>query len=270
MNILRYISLLTVFTVSLTAQPATPLYQAARTLDVIRIDGQLHEFTWAALPRVGRFRDIRHPQKPGASPTEAAMGWDDANLYVAFICIDREPWGTLMARDSFLWQQEVVEVFLDPDGDGRHYAELEVSPHNVVVDLLIPGPPTAGADAAMAARWNIEGLQTAVGKHAQGWTVEIAIPWEALGEAGVSSAPREGDRWRVGLYRIERPGAITRWKEQVELQRRAEEASGSEKAALETRLAELQEDSELLAWSPTRKSFHDPERFGTVVFVLEP
>ncbi len=270
MHILRCISFLSAFAVSLAAQPATPLYRAARTLDAIRIDGQLHEFTWAALPRAGRFRDIRHPHKPGSSPTDAVIAWDDTNLYVAFICIDREPWGTMMTRDSFLWQQEVVEVFLDPDGDGREYAELEVSPHNVVVDLLIPGPPTAGADAAIAARWNIEGLQTAVGKHAQGWTVEIAIPWKALGAAGVSRAPREGDRWRVGLYRIERPGAIPRWKEHVELQRRAAGASGSEKAVLDQQLAELEQNSELLAWSPTRKSFHDPERFGTLVFVLEP
>jgi hypothetical protein len=247
-----------------------PLYRAARTQDDIRVDGKLDEFTWAALPRVGRFTDIRRPDNPDALPTQAALAWDDTHLYAAFSCVDPEPWGTMMQRDQHLWDEEVVEIFLDPDGDGRNYPELEVSPHNIVVDLLIPRQPGRSTDASVAARWDIQGLQTAVSKYSAGWTVEIAIPWASLAEGGASKAPRPGDRWRVGLYRIERPGGPGRAARIGELQSKLAGVAEGEQAELRKELDSLQATSQALAWSPTRRSFHDPERFGVVEFVLRP
>jgi Carbohydrate family 9 binding domain-like len=212
-----------------------PVYGARRTVDTIRVDGRLDERSWAQAPRARDFRHIYDPARQPRFPTEAAIVWDDASLYVAFDCTDPDPWGTMTSRDDRLWEQEVVEVFLDPDGDGLNYAELEVSPNNVVVDLLIPRPK---ADVNEALRWNIDGLQTAVGRHAAGWIAEIAIPWASLGEAGVTDAPKAGDQWRVGLYRIKRPRG--------------------------TRGAD-----EFVAWSLTRaeRGFHDPERFGYLQFL---
>ena len=227
-----------------------PFYQAARTLDPISVDGRLDEFTWAALPRVGQFQDIRPAEGKGPAPlTSAALAWDDQMLYVAFACVDQVPWSTMMERDMRLWEQEVVELFLDPDADGKDYPELEVSPNNVVVDLLIPAP--GAVDASVSSRWDIEGLETAVSKHAAGWTVEIAVPWRSLEKAGVSSPPRPGDRWRVGLYRIERAG----------------DAERAHDAALEEKLSA---GDHFLAWAPTERTFHEPERFGVVEFVLKP
>lgn len=258
-----------VLPILLTAQDQVPFYRVARTLDTIRVDGRLSEFTWAALPRVGRFTNIRRPDDNAPAATEAAMAWDDQNLYIAFACHDAEPWGTMFERDSRLWEQEVVEVFLDPDGDGKNYPELEVTPHNVVVDLLIPAPRT-GADTA--AKWNIKGLRTAVGKHAGGWTVEIAIPWNSLGAAGVTRAPKSGDRWRVGLYRIERPGGPEAARKITRLRKRLETANEAEKKTIESEIEALTAGQQSLAWSPTRveRGFHDPERFGIVEFVLKP
>jgi hypothetical protein len=256
--------------VSRAQEHTPPLYRAGHTQDAIRIDGKLDEFTWAALPRVGRFHDIRLPGRPDALPTEAALAWDSTHLYAAFTCVDPEPWGTMMQRDQHLWNEEVVEVFLDPDGDGRDYPELEVSPHNIVVDLLIPQPPDSSTDASIAARWDIEGLQTAVTKHEAGWIVEIAIPWTSLAGGGVRAAPREGDRWRVGLYRIERPGGPARSSRIAELQKKLDGAPAGQQADLSKELETLQATRQTLAWSPTRRSFHDPERFGVVEFVLRP
>jgi Carbohydrate family 9 binding domain-like len=260
-----------IFSSAALAQEYTPpLYRAAHTQDDIRIDGKLDEFTWAALPRVGRFTDIRRPDNPDALPTQASLAWDNTHLYAAFTCVDPEPWGTMMQRDQHLWNEEVVEVFLDPDGDGHNYAELEVSPHNIVVDLLIPHQPDRSTNPADAAHWDIKGLQTAVSKHATGWIVEIAIPWASLADAGATAAPREGDRWRVGLYRIERPGGPSRAARIDELQKKLAGAAKGEQTELRKELESLQASSQALAWSPTRRSFHDPERFGVVEFVLQP
>ena len=151
---------------SATAQPAElPAYGARQATDAIRVDGTLDEATWALSPRVGEMRLIHAPDRRPAFPTEAAVTWDATHLYVAFACSDPEPWARQASRDDRLWEEEVVEVFLDPDGDGREYAELEVSPTNVVVDLLIRG---AAGRRAGARRWDIAGLQTAVRRHAAG------------------------------------------------------------------------------------------------------
>lgn len=229
-------AILTLLAASVAAAQ-TPEQRVAHTLDPITVDGRLDELTWDALPRVERFVDIRDPDSSDSSYTRATMAWDDDAFYFAFVCLDDAPWNKLLERDARLWEQEVVEVFLDPDGDGRDYAELEVSPHNVVVDLLIPAPGAVPAEEA--ARWNIAGLETAVVKQARGWTVEIAIPWDALEATGVQRKPRIGDRWRVGLYRIERP-------------------------------LDDPDNPELLAWSKTERNFHEPDKFGVVEFVIRP
>lgn len=258
------IALALLFAASLAAQ-SVPEYRAGRTLDPITVDGRLDEFTWQALPRLSAFQNIRGGEVP---LTQAAIAWDDRNLYAVFVCVDRDPWSNMFERDSHLWDQEVVEVFLDPDADGENYPELEVSPHNVVVDLLIPAPGAVSADDA--AKWNIDGLQTAVGKRSAGWTVEIAIPWRSLGEAGVDGPPKPGDRWRVGMYRIERPEGLAAYKRGVELRKQIEKATGAEKAKLEKELSQVHARSLFLAWAPTEKSFHEPEKFGWVEWVLTP
>jgi hypothetical protein len=243
-----------------------PVYGAPRAVDGIRIDGRLDEVSWALAPRAREFRHIYDPARPPNHPTAAAIVWDDSNLYVAFDCTDQEPWGRFTQRDDRLWEEEVVEVFLDPDGDGLNYAELEVSPHNVVVDLLLPRPRS---DLVQALRWNIEGLETAVGRHASGWIAEIAIPWNSLAAAGVDGPPQAGDRWRTGLYRIKRPGGAAKAGEIARLELDLKGTAAGQRTAVERRLRALRADDEFLAWSLTRpeRGFHDPERFGYLHFL---
>ena len=141
------------------------------------------EASWARALSIRDFRHIYDPSRTSRFPTQAALVWDDANLYIAFDSTDPDPWGTMTQRDDRLWEEEVIEVFLDPDGDGLNYAELEVSPNNVVVDLLIPRPR---ADVNESLRWDIDGLRTAVAHRPGAWTVEIAIPWAGLGATGLA------------------------------------------------------------------------------------
>ena len=254
-------------TVALEGQPVRlPVYGVRHTVDAVRVDGKLDEATWAMSPRVGEIRLIHDPARRPAFPTEATMAWDDTNLYVAFASNDPVPWGRLKDRDARLWEEEVVEVFLDPDGDGRNYAELEVSPHNIVVDLLISQP---GGDGSTAIRWNIGGLQTAVGRHAAGWIAEIAIPWKSLADAGASGPPTPGAQWRAGLYRIKRPGGPEKAERIARLRAELKSADADRKASLEEELQKLRATDEYSAWSLTRaeRGFHDPERFGYIQFM---
>jgi hypothetical protein len=251
----------------LQAQPVKlPVYGARHTVDAIRIDGKLDEASWAMSPHVVDMRLIHDPQRRPKFPTEASVIWNENHLYVAFACYDREPWSRMKNRDDHLWEEEVVEVFLDPDGDGQNYAELEVSPNNVVVDLLIPRP-RGGSNNAI--KWDIEGLQTAVARHPAGWIAEIAIPWKSLAEAGVSGAPKPDDQWRAGLYRIKRPGGPAKADQIAALVAERKSASEERKAQIDEKLKELRADDEYSAWSVTRpeRGFHDPERFGYLQFL---
>src|SRR2546422_1302410 len=251
----------------LQAQPVKlPVYGVRHAVDTIRIDGRLDEASWALSPRAGEMRLINDSTRRPKFPTEATVIWDDSNLYVAFACTDREPWSRMKNRDDHLWEEEVVEVFLDPDGDGQNYAELEVSPNNVVVDLLIPRPRSG---AGTAIRWDIAGLKTAVARHAAGWIAEIAIPWKSLADAGVREAPKPGDQWRAGLYRIKRPGGAAKADQIVALVAEGKSAPAGRRSEIEQRLKQLRDGDEYSAWSVTRaeRGFHDPERFGYFQFL---
>ena len=151
----------------------------------------------------------------GPSPYTTAFAalWAEDALYLRFDARDPSPWHTMTQRDEHLWEEEVVEAFLDLDRSGRNYAEIEISPGNVVCDVRMVSPyPNKKYDLT----WNMEGLETRVvplrdGAGATiGWTAIARMPWagfRTLGAAArVSLPPRAGDRWRFNVFRVERPG----------------------------------------------------------------
>lgn len=166
----------------------------------------------------------------GAVPQQATsvrVAWTEEELRVIFHAEDTHAWATLTERDEPLYEEEVVEVFLDPTGDLASYFEIEVNPLNAVLDLVLRRNRSGYAkDFA----WRCEGLRTAVVKTDAAWTAEMAIPFRSL----VAEPPQAGDCWRVNFLRIDRPSGVPR---------------------------------ELSSWSPAgRASFHTPERFGTLQF----
>ena len=228
---------------------------ARHAVDAIRIDGKLDEASWALAPHVGEIGLIDDPTRRPKFPTEATVIWDDAHLYVAFACTDREPWARMKNRDDRLWEEEVVEV-----------AGLGSGADAGVGHLLIPRP-RSGVNNAI--RWDIAGLQAAVARHAAGWIAEIAIPWKSLADAGVSAAPKPGDQWRAGLYRIKRPGGPAQADRIAALVAEQKNASAKRKAQIDARLKELRADDGYSASSLTRaeRGFHDPERFWYLQFL---
>ena len=63
-----------------------------------------------------------------------------SGLFLRFDADDAAPWHTMTKRDEHLWEEEVVEIFLDLDRSGRDYAELEINPANVVCDVRMISP----------------------------------------------------------------------------------------------------------------------------------
>lgn len=231
--------------IDLLPVPSVATYICEFTSQGPVIDGKLDDPAWQRARAV----ELRRTDtgEPPRQPTIVRALWDEENLYIAFDCTDEDIWAGHSGRDSHIFKEEVVEVFINENSDGRSYVELEVNPRNTILDMYILNPG-GGRKLKGFFDYEIDGLQTAVALDGtlgeapaagpgddRRWTVEIAIPLRELILAP-NHPPRAGDRMRWNLYRIDRPG----------------EGLGPD---------------ELSAWSPTgRLNYHVPERFGWLVF----
>lgn len=188
------------------AAPELPEYTVGRVAKAPSIDGALDDAAWKnARPVVlrGSFDG-----RPAQLRTEARLVYDDANLYVAFDVEDPDIWGTLRNRDDSIYEEEVVEVFLDANADGRTYNELQVSPHAVIFDAYFPARRQGmdrSWDSGMKTAVKVRGTLDNPSDKDQGWTVEMQIPFARLAEVP-HVPPQKGDRWRFNLYRLEHHG----------------------------------------------------------------
>ncbi len=135
----------------------------------------------------------------GFEPVQATrfqVAHDAGELRVLFVAEDEHPWANYKRRDDPLYEEEVVEIFLDPVGDLEAYFEFEVNPNNARLDLVLR---RVRSGYRKDFRWICEGFSSEV-RIADGiWTTEIAIPFASLGDVVPAG------EWRANFYRIDRP-----------------------------------------------------------------
>lgn len=193
--------------------PFAPLgYVCYRTAAPLMLDGKLDDAAWQHAAWTEDFVDIEGEPKPKPRyRTRAKMLWDEKYFYVAAELEEPHVWATLTKRDTIIFYDNDFEVFIDPDGDTHRYYELEVNAFATEWDLFLVKPYRDGGPALHS--WDIQGLQTSTHidgtiNHAsdvdQGWSLEIAMPWEVLKECSPNGAPpKEGQQWRVNFSRVE-------------------------------------------------------------------
>src|SRR5262245_13794151 len=178
------------------------------------IDGRLDDPAWRDAAWTEDFVDIEGDIRPKpALRTRVKMLWDEANFYIGADLVEPHLWATQREHDSVIFHENDFEFFIDPDGDNHEYYEFEINALNTGWDLLLPRPYKDGGHALDG--WEIAGLKTAVHLDGtlndpsdvdRGWSIEMAVPWKALGElARMPAPPREGDQWRVNFSRVEWP-----------------------------------------------------------------
>jgi hypothetical protein len=186
-------------------QVSLPEYRVPRTPKPPTIDGRLDDEVWKAAPAVTLGSSL--DGSPTARKTVLRLLHDDAHLYVAFDAEDPDIWGTFRKHDDPIYTEEACEVFIDADGDGATYNELQVSPHNVTFDASFV---TRRSDLAEAMKWE-SGMRTAVQVKGtlddprdtdERWTAELEIPLANLSHVP-RLPPRPGDVWRFNAYRLE-------------------------------------------------------------------
>ena len=237
----------------LCAQPKN--YDCLRARGVVEVDGRLDDTAWTAARWTDYFVDIEGDGKPRPRfRTRVKMLWDDEYFYVAADMEEPHVWATLTRHDSVIFQDNDFEVFIDPNGDTLEYYEFEINALNTGWDLFLDKPYSHGGKARN--KWEIPGLRTAVHIRGtlndprdrdDGWSVEIAFPWKALGEfAHKAAPPNPGDEWRVNFSRVE-------WQHEI--------VEGGY-----WKLPNVREDN--WVWSPQGVvNMHVPEKWGRVRFV---
>lgn len=208
MRLKLILMLLCCFSIQISAQSITPKsYVAYKLNDSLTIDGEPREVAWNLAPWSSDFVDIQGQEQPIYN-TRLKMLWDEHHLYVYVQMEEPHIWGTLKQRDTVIFYNNDFELFIDPDGDTHNYMELEINALNTVWDLFLTKPYR---DAGKVLNhWDIKGLKSAVAYQGTlndpsdvdtSWSLELAIPWEALSEGGGPQV--ENNFWRINFSRVQ-------------------------------------------------------------------
>ncbi|MAE63995.1 MAG: hypothetical protein CMJ18_06945 [Phycisphaeraceae bacterium] len=138
--------------------------------------------------------------KPEAA-TLAYLARDPSHLYVLFSC--REPRMDKLrtertGRDSGVWADDCVEIFVDRAGDGQKIAHIIVNAAGVRYESFAEQGPSWNPDYEVAALREPE---------SDSWFVELKLPYAMFG-----GPPTPGETWRMNFCRERKPvNELTAW-----------------------------------------------------------
>jgi len=216
----------------LFAQPADTTSITVKRTNDFQVTGDGSNANWNKTDWVNL---IKRDNPNISYQTKIKLLYSDSGMYCLYNCEDKKITSTLKEDFSNLWTEDVVEAFFWTDESAPLYFEYELSPMNYELAILVPN---FHGDFLGWRPWNYEGSRKT--KHAvhiykngdavSSWTAEIFIPYKLL-KPLQNVPPKTGTKWRANFYRIDYDNGNTEW-----------------------------------SWQLTRTTFHDYERFGTIVF----
>ncbi len=227
---------------SAEAAQILPVYICQKLANDFELDNQQAHAIWEKVPSLNLTDSITG--RPGRFATVVQAAYSDKYLYVRFSCDDDYIWRTVQEHNGPIYNEECVEVFLNPANCRHQYYELNLSPKNVVYECCVINsrtPENPNGPFKPLTTMNIKNMKTHVlvegdldqpGKGKR-WQAFYAIPFDELYGAE-NLPPKPGDSWRANFYRIDLSQTGQR---------------------------------EHYAWSKTeRPAFHLPWRFGYLKF----
>lgn len=156
-----------------------------------KIDGDLSDAAWKDKVVATKLVDV-YTGKEATPPSTVSVTYDDQNVYIAYDMpeplVDKIV-AQVADHDGQVWQDDAVEIFLDPkDGKaGAAYYQLIVNSKGVIYD-----------GQAKDSSWESKATVAAkVDKEGKKWTLEVAIP---LASMGVKGSPK-GQEWLANFGR---------------------------------------------------------------------
>lgn len=181
----------------------------------------------------------QHGAAKSSKATRMKALYSDTGIYFLFYCEDEKLTSTMKSDFMDLWKEDVVEVFLWPEEHFPVYFEYELSPLNYELPILVPNndgeflgwrPWHYEGDRRTRHATSVQGGKKESGAEIASWMAEFYIPFALLKPLG-KIPPSSGMKWRANFYRVDHDKGKTNWE-----------------------------------WQPTNASFHDIDRFGTIMF----
>jgi hypothetical protein len=187
-----------------TAQPPTPRYEVRRAAAPISIDGELDDAAWAEASPAITLQFLWADQTGAKQATFVQMLKDEQALYVGFRADDADITARFLQRDDPTFLDDAVEIFINPAPEQEIlYYGFEMNASGVLYDYLNYDSRT------LFKRFDATGVRIAVALAGtrndrndidDGWTLEIAIPWENF-ERLSRLPPQPGTVWKANLNR---------------------------------------------------------------------
>lgn len=183
-------------------------YECRKTAEIMVVDGLAKEAMWENLTPVSFVSNTSEPLK--ANSWFKAV-WDNDYLYFYFWMDDKDLTGKMTERDAHLWNEEVMEIFLDADCNPKTYYEFEWNPLNTLLDLYVLNPGCNREIIRQWWSWNCEGIKSAIVLEGtindnsdmdKGWGLEVAIPFSEI-QSAANIPPKVDDIWKFDLTRRE-------------------------------------------------------------------
>ena len=128
---------------------------------------------------------------PASQHTVVYFAYDDKKLYIVFVAFDSQPAliRARMTRRENIYEDDLVEVMLDPFHDQRRAFSFVCNPLGIQLDRLYA--EGSGFDDSFDTLWDSQGKLTP-----QGYVVWMAIPFRSL------RFPASGKSWGLIFQRI--------------------------------------------------------------------
>ena len=128
--------------------------------------------------------------------TRVALYHDGTSLIALFLGDDDGVTATHLAHDAPLYEEDVVEIFVAPEGL-TPYFEIEVSPLGTTFDARIDSPDGVRATMGTDLSWTCQGLFAAVRRIGSSVDTVMRVPFAAIG----------GRPARANFFRVDRSRA---------------------------------------------------------------
>ena len=181
-------------------------------------------------------------RRGGTLPYEVRvkMLYSSTGLYLLMEGSDQRVTATFMEDFQDLWKEDAFEAYFWPEEKDSLYLEYQISPLGKELILLIPnldgkflGWRPWHYEGGRKTRKAVSGVGGTLqsGAAIAGWKAEIFLPYELFTPLR-NVPPRPGTRWRANFYRMDHDqGARSSWH-----------------------------------WAAVGPSFHEPHKFGVLIF----
>lgn len=151
--------------------------------------------------------------------TKVKLLYSATGIYCLYFCEDRKLTATMQQDFMDLWNEDVIEIFLQPDEKKTAYLEYELSPLNYELPLVIFNeggklnswiPFHYDGRRKTRHATSIRGGERKAHAAADSWTAECFIPYDLM-KPVLDKPPVSGATWKGNLYRIDYDQGETLW-----------------------------------------------------------